>query len=686
MAYRGAMVPSDPHDPADDVPAAAGGPSLLSRRMFLALGIAAAAASRAAPGRAAGAPDGASSAPTSGHLSGAELDSIVSVAIHPGVGIARVGNSRDAFYIGPEVPGALPPHGTRFRDAEGAVARQAARFRVYGYDSEGKVVGELTTGDATTDWRVHLANQKAAWYRFGRALDIPEGTTQGRRNHTVKGAARARLVLDAGPHSTAAGTPVALHATARGVRLLLGELLTDDQGRLIVLPGKGVAKAWTGGPVTTFANNDGWLDDVADGPVTASVTIGDRTLDATPSWVVTTPPNFAPGLATGWRTMFDLCEDAWVTAGLMKRGHAVSFQRHIRPLFVRLAELQWVNAGILRDYGWKSPQDLSDPDLLARLADPSIENRPFRRHWAGRFRDLDSGVREPHKLPPILGDAAGYPIFSTRHWIGPTPLQLHRLEAWAEGRFTPDGITEPPVADSVDDLPLQKRPASLDRAALEACLGEAFDPGCELPWTMGNAMMWDAPYRLKVRRKPEPDFGPTLTRTEALSAHGPLAGNVPGSITRWLALPWMVDTVDCLSGYQPSVDRYLDTFWPARVPNQVLTQADYAIVMDESAQLTRRRAAFKRRKSWLRTMITNDRLATLNRMVTRWPRLGFVVAKPGPSDGKFPETFAVEVARTLGEPGANAVEPTPVLRQPGEPGEASVGRDDPGSRSTAPGS
>jgi hypothetical protein len=47
-------------------------------------------------------------------------DRIVRVAIHPALGIGRVGNSPEAMYFGPEVPGGLPvaPHG--FKDADGA--------------------------------------------------------------------------------------------------------------------------------------------------------------------------------------------------------------------------------------------------------------------------------------------------------------------------------------------------------------------------------------------------------------------------------------------------------------------------------------------------------------------------------------------------------------------------------------
>lgn len=637
---------------------------MLSRRAFLALGVAAGAASLLESGRAAGSSRGAAAGPVAPNLSQAKRDSIVRVSIHPGVGVTRVGNSADAFYFGPEVPGALPPPGTDFRDGAGAVARQAARFRVFGYDADGNVVGEITSADAKVDWSVHLANRKANWYRFAHAMDIPEASSAQRRNASVEGAARDDLVVDAGKHSTKEGTPLELHATAMGVTLLLGELLTDTKGRLIVLPGRGVAQSWAGTNVYTYANNDEWLDDTADGPVSATVKMDGRKLKAESAWVATGPPNYAPGMSTGWRTMHDILEDTWVSAGLITRGSSVSFRGHILPMFVRLARLQWVNAGILRDYGWRSPEDLSDPVLLGQLADPSEGNRAFRKAWMKRFRNMDSGNLEPDKLPPILGDAATFPVTSPRQWIGPTALQRYRLKRWANGSFTSDGITELPVASGLNKVPLAQRPASLDRAALDGCLGDAFRPGCELPWAFRHATMWRAPYRLKARLEAEPDYGPSLTLAEAGSAHGPLVGNFPGSVTRWMAIPWQTDTVNCRSGYQPSVDEYLDTFWPARAPNQVLTRDDYEIVMDDSASLASRKAAFKRRKSWLRSIVVSSYPQTLNGMVNKWHKLGFVVARPGPNNAPFPAFFAVEEARTLSEPASDAAEPAPVLEPP----------------------
>jgi hypothetical protein len=91
---------------------------------------------------------------------------IASFKIHPAIGIARLGNSPTEFFIGPEKPGAhLGPKGG-YKDAQGRIKRQAARFRVFGYDDDGKLVGEVTAKDAHITWTLHLANKKAAWRQF----------------------------------------------------------------------------------------------------------------------------------------------------------------------------------------------------------------------------------------------------------------------------------------------------------------------------------------------------------------------------------------------------------------------------------------------------------------------------------------------------------------------------------------
>ena len=57
------------------------------------------------------------------------------------------------------------------------------------------------------------------------------------------------------------------------VNVPLGEVRTDDDGRLLVLGGFGKSASPTTADITGFLDNPGWYDDVSDGPVTAHVKI-----------------------------------------------------------------------------------------------------------------------------------------------------------------------------------------------------------------------------------------------------------------------------------------------------------------------------------------------------------------------------------------------------------------------------
>src|SRR5258708_1369953 len=212
------------------------------------------------------------------------LDSIVSARIHPAIGIARIGNSPTEYFIGPEVPNPVPPPPGGYKDPQGRLKRQGAQFRVYGYDAQGQVVAELTAANAEIAWTVHVANKKAAWYDFVVALDIPEAadTHAPLRNAWVSAADRHKLIIDPGPRSVSGrNQKSAPFSTGRffDTPVDLGELLTDADGRLIFLGGRGVSGSpFPGNTMTTFANNSGWYDDISDGPVTAQVKVGGRTI------------------------------------------------------------------------------------------------------------------------------------------------------------------------------------------------------------------------------------------------------------------------------------------------------------------------------------------------------------------------------------------------------------------------
>ncbi|KAF0811744.1 L-lysine 6-oxidase [Andreprevotia sp. IGB-42] len=277
-----------------------------------------------------------------------------SYRIHPGIGIARLGDSPDAFCISPEKPAALPldcdaagnplytPDGTTertvttFKDAEGRVKRQAARFQLYVYDDENPQGRRLKIGDKIRgggnegtlidiEWRVYVANKKAVWYEFN-SLQGEHGyqdndPNQPRRNADITGdTARQQLIIDPGPQIV--NTSKRRSATMdrnRGDQYsptfpppltpnnidTLGELRTDDSGRLLVLGGHGNSGSFKDGfghpRIDTYANNDGWFDDTSDGPVMARLVMYSENVGRTryidveaPAWVIVGYPAYVP--------------------------------------------------------------------------------------------------------------------------------------------------------------------------------------------------------------------------------------------------------------------------------------------------------------------------------------------------------------------------------------------------------
>jgi hypothetical protein len=167
-------------------------------------------------------------------------------------------------------------------------------------------------------------------------------------------------------------------------------------------------------------------------------------------------------------------------------------------------------------------------------------------------------------------------------------------------------------------------------------------------------ILYSAPFRIKRRGGPEPDWGDQITSSMAARQGGILDGANPGDITRWMALPWQADTSSCLSGYNISFGQYLPTFWPARVPNDVLTEEDYQAVMNSALPEDQRVAAFgpDHRMKWLRGIVymstdptkrTDGRQAFID---DGWWQVGIVTHRPGPAGSPlFPRDLWVETHR-----------------------------------------
>src|SRR5579859_254206 len=252
--------------------------------------------------------------------------------IHPAIGIARIGDANpDLYFIGPETSGV--PANWDFKTQQfspfkqgGHVKRQAARFHIWEYvEQNGQVVPsrEMSLDDVQEiTWTVHLANRKASFYQFQGLLGEPDNYKNGPplRNASVTGDSNRahQLEIDEGEKSItatkgASSTIVAFKNSKPFIPVeTLGELRTDEQGRLLVLGGKGRSASTSNPPlITNFSNNDHWFDDVSDGPVRATITLKGQTqkIVAEAAWVIVAPPDFAPAIGnvvTLYDTLYDL--------------------------------------------------------------------------------------------------------------------------------------------------------------------------------------------------------------------------------------------------------------------------------------------------------------------------------------------------------------------------------------------
>jgi len=160
------------------------------------------------------------------------------------------------------------------------------------------LVKEITAADADIEWTAHLANKKAEWVQF----QGPDAHTDPGLRRNPKVTDRASLIIDPGPRSVRGLTKKAHFDTGKflGKTVPLGEIRTDKYGRLLVLGGFGRSNSPKNARIVHWANNDGWHDDISDGPVTAKVTLkgANSPLQAMPSWVICAHRSSRPQLIT----------------------------------------------------------------------------------------------------------------------------------------------------------------------------------------------------------------------------------------------------------------------------------------------------------------------------------------------------------------------------------------------------
>lgn len=545
------------------------------------------------------------------------------LSLHPSVGVARLGNSPDQICLSPRTIGGLPfdadeygnPLGpvTNFKDAAGLIKRQGQPFWIY--DENGNEITMATPGVKQITWRVHLANKKAAWYQYseleGNLLYGPDNSYEKRdvpwRNPDVTGTARQSLIIDPGPRSlheprkkigftkmeAPSGYPVQYppKVVKYGTAVTtLGDLLTDDQGRLIVLGGYG--RAGGNEPLTSYGGSNTWHDDISDGTVTCIVNFENGDVEELNAWVIIGSPDFAPeivNISTLSDTMFDVGVRHFDLVPDMRDGdgwnnnYIASFERDILPIINRISRYQWV-ANV--------PSMMAFCSYQFNYADKSDTNKENRQKYFSYFRRPDDipPVAPPEDQPqqklwkhngsdyfPMMPlNAGSNPVSEVNimKFLALDDTQYFLLKQWAEGKF--ESTTEP--------APGPVHP--MDAASVGNCVGLPMCPGIEVTWSMQNPVIYNKAYTIMPYRGNYSATGLDPYRDECAfeMEDDKNRGCQPGDLTKRMACPWQADFFQCTVQYinftDPTVNKvnkkplpptYYSYWWPPQSPWDVLT-------------------------------------------------------------------------------------------------------------------
>jgi len=544
----------------------------------------------------------------------------VAYRIHPAVGVARVGDSK-SFYLAPVEVGGLPiecnprtlrprrgdPYVTFFKEA-GRIRRQAAVFGVYEWrDGAAK---EIDYREFDLEWTVHLANKKAAWYKFEdqRGFERIKASIAGkplsaRRQHlrnpdTLLTAERRKFIFDPGPRTLGPGTrAVSFEKKRASAKYLhpefprytdsdpvygdrvesLGEARRDADGRLLVIGAKGLA----GGNEALSGDLDGkaWYDDTCDGSVLCRIRRDGRLVAELEAWCIVCPPAFAPELVN-IVTLDDLMFDIAVRYQNMLPGLGKAEKRQLAGVVNPETEVEKI-VRRFQDVLWVS--DLT-PLLPFAGLDVQKMSRKGRRSFA-RYVRRDANVlwrdRVHAQLPQNAGDNNDWNVSQVK-FLTFTPTTLSILDQWVAGR-----------TGKVDvDLECKSKLVHpLDRAAVANCVGGPLAPSIEVTWSLRYAHIYKSPWRIKHRETANgrrvtyerTGLSPYRDETD-LPKGGDGGGCEPGDLTKRMSLPWQADLYGCT--YQtitfndkPNVTAdglappptYALYWWPPQAPVRVTT-------------------------------------------------------------------------------------------------------------------
>lgn len=521
--------------------------------------------------------------------------------LHPSIGIARVGNSPQEFYLAPLEIGGLPrecdARGNdkgepvrRFKDSVGRIRRQAAQFRIFRRSEDDGASEEISLSSPDVleiKWTVHLANKKACWYEFlpliGDDMLDPDNTYEKQykkgkvtlRNADVQGEARSKLIIDPGPRDVSGPDARAefSQSTSGAYRFAsfptkpsqghwvrtLGEIRTDHAGRLLVLGGYGHA----GGnkSIASFAGADTWHDDISDGPIICKIRFKDETEVELRAWVIVGAPKVAPELVN-LVTLDDVVFDVAVRyqnlipelclrengssdpyePGKFNPRYEASFKRDIEPIIRRPLDYLWV-ANIPVVAAFACPRFDPTDNREANRQNREGYFRYFRKPgWEkdGQRNQLFLDSKDGRHLIPMMPLNSGSNSVRTNPYIDKF-LTLTETQYFLLKQWAAGKFSTTAHCDV-------KGLAGLDRASLGNCVGAPMCPGIEVTWSLRNPKIYSSPYSLRHAHDE------AYYLTHGLDPHydetsGPGHGCEPGDLTKRMAIPWQADFFNCTAQF-----------------------------------------------------------------------------------------------------------------------------------------
>ena len=500
-------------------------------------------------------------------------------------------------------------------------------------------------------WQVHLANKKAnSWIEPEQGIGAynNQGQTPFIRNTTFPGSAkmidgkekdtcinshaildetarREKLVLDAGPHvvsaegqnsvdfNTTTPNSIVNGTSTKGVAYpkqfpiypsdapeneqiaSLGQMETDEFGRLIVIGAFGKASGFQGSGVydpnadlENAVNNDCWYDDTADGPVTATLVFIDGTTQVVEgsSWVVSSDPSYAPQIANvvslwedmynTWVENFDLEPSLYTPNGPKtpvnnkhydlgsgyNENYTPTFESQVQPI-LNAANLQmWATNLVSKGEGAHkavAKQPMNNPqwkEIMDFIRNPNAA-------------DNNNDPQNAARMPLSLGDS-GTPADNF--------LAISRTQYFFMYQWLINGAVQAGDTLGAGEL--------LDRNILGNCLGGRFSPGIEMTfiirdthlyqdWKDGNSYAPAGPFRIDEEKidyanLQTPALGVGYTPTNDAKVE-------PGDICKFMSIPWHTDYNSCATHTPvPNEQKSKMTYWswPAQRPVAVYTYDD----------------------------------------------------------------------------------------------------------------